>query len=59
LPLRRPGDLLLPGSAAEEVTTDLRPADGPDPDLVRARLAGLATGIAAAHRQLALEQPST
>ncbi|HEY2670377.1 MAG TPA: ATP-binding protein [Rugosimonospora sp.] len=52
LPRRRPGHLLLPGQVAAS-----RPAPGgddpsrpPDPDAIRARLSGLASGMAAAAR---------
>jgi signal transduction histidine kinase len=53
LPRRRPGDLLLSGGAVD--AADLgAPADPnlpPDPDTVRARLSGLASGLAAAARR--------
>jgi signal transduction histidine kinase len=54
LPRRRPGHLLLSGSAvtAAELTPSVRPRGAtPDPDTVRARLSGLARGLAAADRR--------
>ncbi len=52
LPRRRPGDLLLSGGAVD--ATDLggngAANQPPDPDTVRARLSGLASGLAAAAR---------
>ncbi len=55
LPQRRPADLSPPGGAA---TTPSRTDSSGllDPEAVRARLSGLAGGIAAAHRELAREQ---
>ncbi|MEU8000405.1 nitrate- and nitrite sensing domain-containing protein [Catellatospora sp. NPDC049111] len=55
LPQRRPGNLSTPGDAA---TTPSRTDSSGllDPEAVRARLSGLAGGIAAAHRELAREQ---
>ncbi len=55
LPKRRPGGLLLDGAAVG--ADDLAAPDGPrirppDPDQVRARLAGLASGLAAAARHI-------
>jgi hypothetical protein len=50
LPQRRPGGLLQPGA-----DNSSRPASRnlpPDPDLVRTRLAGLASGLAAAARHI-------
>lgn len=49
LPRRRPGDLLLSGGA--DLGSDGDPNQPPDPDLIRARLAGLASGLAAAARR--------
>jgi hypothetical protein len=53
LPRRRPGGLLLSGSAVNK--DDLAWAGQadlpPDPDTIRARLSGLASGLAAAQRQ--------
>ncbi len=53
LPRRRPGDLLVPGGAVD--ASDYAGAGGPhlppDPDIVRARLSGLASGLAAAARR--------
>ncbi|GAB4050036.1 hypothetical protein GCM10028775_20620 [Catellatospora paridis] len=55
LPQRRPGDLASPGRAA--TTSSRTDSSGLlDPEAVRARLSGLAGGIAAAHRELAREQ---
>ncbi|MBV1854234.1 sensor histidine kinase [Catellatospora tritici] len=55
LPRRRPGDVLAPDGG-----TVARPrVDALDPEVVRTRLSGLATGIAAAHRELALEQQAS
>jgi hypothetical protein len=48
LPQRRPGGLLLNnGAGTDEADGGQRP---PDPELIRARLAGLASGMAAAAR---------
>jgi Nitrate and nitrite sensing/Histidine kinase-, DNA gyrase B-, and HSP90-like ATPase len=54
LPHRQPGGLLLPGAAvdAEDLSGTPRGARPPDPELVRARLAGLASGLAAAARHI-------
>jgi len=53
LPRRRPGQLLLSGGAID--AADLRGATDPnlppDPDVIRARLSGLASGLAAAARR--------
>jgi signal transduction histidine kinase len=49
LPRRRPGDLLLSGGA--DLGSDGDPNQTPDPDTVRARLSGLASGLAAAARR--------
>ncbi|GIF99317.1 hypothetical protein Cci01nite_44110 [Catellatospora citrea] len=55
LPQRRPGDLASPGRAA--TASSRTDSSGLlDPEAVRARLSGLAGGIAAAHRELAREQ---
>ncbi|GAA1403010.1 sensor histidine kinase [Catellatospora coxensis] len=55
LPQRRPGNLSTPGDAA--ITPSRTDSSGLlDPEAVRARLSGLAGGIAAAHRELAREQ---
>ncbi|WP_203917552.1 sensor histidine kinase [Rugosimonospora africana] len=52
LPRRRPGRLLVPGQLTDR--TPPAPADDPsrppDPDAIRARLSGLASGLAAAAR---------
>ncbi len=52
LPRRRPGDLLLSGSAADDgdLRTAADPNLPPDPEIVRARLSGLASGLAEAAR---------
>jgi hypothetical protein len=50
LPQRRPGGLLVPG-AASGTATGTDPNLPPDPDTVRARLSGLASGLAAAARR--------
>jgi hypothetical protein len=52
LPRRRPGDLLLSGGAVDAADLSGHPDDNlpPDPDTVRARLSGLASGLAAAAR---------
>ncbi|GHJ45595.1 hypothetical protein Cs7R123_29370 [Catellatospora sp. TT07R-123] len=55
LPRRRPGDVLAPDGDA----VSRRRVDVLDPEVVRTRLSGLATGIAAAHRELALEQQAS
>jgi Nitrate and nitrite sensing/Histidine kinase-, DNA gyrase B-, and HSP90-like ATPase len=54
LPHRRPGGLLLPGAAvdAADLSGAARQVRPPDPELVRARLAGLASGLAAAARHI-------
>jgi hypothetical protein len=53
LPRRRPGDLLLSGGVVDAADRGA-PTDPnlpPDPDTVRARLSGLASGLAAAARR--------
>ena len=52
LPRRRPGDLLLSGGAVDAADLGEGPDANlpPDPDTVRARLSGLASGLAAAAR---------
>jgi anti-sigma regulatory factor (Ser/Thr protein kinase) len=52
LPRRRPGDLLLSASAvdADDLRTAADPNLPPDPEIVRARLSGLASGLAEAAR---------
>jgi signal transduction histidine kinase len=56
LPRRRPGHLLLSGSAVTAAELSVAPAAKaratPDPDAVRARLTGLARGLAAADRRV-------
>jgi signal transduction histidine kinase len=49
LPRRRPGELLLSGGA--ELSASADPNLPPDPDVIRARLSGLASGLAAAARR--------
>jgi hypothetical protein len=59
LPRRHPGDLLLSGRAvgpAELLGFDDDPNRPPDPEIIRARLGGLASGLAAAAR---LTRPPT
>jgi signal transduction histidine kinase len=51
LPRRRPGDLLLSGDANANASAFGDPNLPPDPDTVRARLSGLASGLAAAARR--------
>jgi signal transduction histidine kinase len=53
LPRRRPGQLLLSGGAvgAADLSGTSDPHLPPDPDVIRARLAGLASGLAAAARR--------
>jgi signal transduction histidine kinase len=53
LPRRRPGDLLVPGAASDpgaHFGYDDDPTRPPDPEMTRARLGGLASGLAAAAR---------
>jgi signal transduction histidine kinase len=53
LPRRRPGDLLVPGAVNGPGTRygfDDDPSRPPDPEVTRARLGGLASGLAAAAR---------
>jgi signal transduction histidine kinase len=53
LPRRRPGDLLVPGAASgpgARYGYDDDPTRPPDPEVTRARLGGLASGLAAAAR---------
>jgi hypothetical protein len=53
LPRRRPGDLLVPGAASAPDARygyDDDPSRPPDPEMTRARLGGLASGLAAAAR---------
>jgi signal transduction histidine kinase len=52
LPRRRPGDLLLSGSAVDagDLHAAADPNLPPDPEIVRARLSGLASGLAEAAR---------
>ena len=50
LPRRRPGDLLLSGGG-DNPGGPGDPNLPPDPDTVRARLSGLASGLAAAARR--------
>jgi signal transduction histidine kinase len=62
LPQRRPGGLLPPGTATGAADLDAggagQPA-APDPELIRARLSGLASGFAAAARQTQTDPPPT
>jgi hypothetical protein len=53
LPRRRPGDLLLSGGAidAADLSGASDPNLPPDPEVIRARLSGLASGLAAAARR--------
>ena len=51
LPRRRPGDLLLSGGGDAHPGAPGDPNLPPDPDTVRARLSGLASGLAAAARR--------
>ncbi len=55
LPRRRPGDRLVPGGLTVNGTIPGNGADDPnlppDPDVVRARLSGLASGLAAAAKR--------
>jgi signal transduction histidine kinase len=50
LPRRRPGILLAPGHAGAARPAEDDPSRPPDPDAIRARLSGLASGMAAAAR---------
>ncbi|GAA5181227.1 hypothetical protein GCM10023322_15360 [Rugosimonospora acidiphila] len=50
LPRRRPGRLLVPGQVSRPPAPADDPTRPPDPDAIRARLSGLASGLAAAAR---------